>query len=119
MRRLVVVIAVIVLAVACGDGIGELGAGDPVNGQQLFTMNCVACHGTGATGTANGPPLVHPLYEPGTFPDRAIADATRNGAPQRHWSYGRMPGIGGLSDQDLADLIAYIRQLQADAGLTG
>lgn len=117
MRQALALIAIAVVIVACGGSTGSLGDGDAARGEELFTRNCVACHGAGAMGTANGPPLVHEMYREEIFADDRIADATRNGAQQRNWSYGRMPGIGGLSDQDVADLIAYVREVQDDAGL--
>ena len=117
MRQVLAVIAVAVVIAACGADSGPLGVGDPERGEQVFTTNCVACHGTGAMGTANGPPLVHERYREEVFPDERIADAVRNGAPQRNWNFGRMPGIGGLDADDVSDLIAYLRQLQDDAGL--
>jgi len=116
-RQALTFIAVAAVIAACGGSTGPLGDGDAARGEELFTRNCVACHGAGAMGTANGPPLVHELYREEIFADDRIADATRNGAPQRNWSFGRMPGIGGLSNDDVADLVAYIRQVQDEAGL--
>lgn len=118
MRKALAFFAIATVIAACGGGGGgPLGDGDATRGEELFTLNCVACHGTGAMGTANGPPLVHELYRKEIFGDERIADATRNGASQRNWSYGRMPGIGGLDDDDLSDLVAYIRQVQDEAGI--
>lgn len=36
----------------------EYSASDIADGEKLFNANCATCHGTGATGTADGPSLV-------------------------------------------------------------
>lgn len=41
-------------------------------GQIAFERACSSCHGTnGAGGTGTGPPLIHPVYEPGHHGDTA------------------------------------------------
>lgn len=108
-----IVIAVVVGTAACVDtSIGSLDDGDPERGEQLFAVNCVACHGRQGQGTTAGPPLVHELYAPEEFSDLQIAESIRHGVAQRHWDFGRMPRFGALDDDDLADLVAHVRVLQ-------
>ena len=44
--------------------------------------------------------------------DEKFRDAVRNGVPQHHWKYGDMPPIKNASDQDVTNLISYVRALQ-------
>jgi cytochrome c len=104
-----------VLVAACG-GKGDA-APDPERGEQLFAMNCAVCHGPAATGSMQGPPLVHEIYEPGHHPDELFVRAVMEGVAQHHWDFGPMPRIGGLSERDVEDITAYVRQLQRDAGI--
>jgi len=41
-------------------------------GKTLFDANCAACHGRNATGTEQGPPLVHIIYEPNHHGDASF-----------------------------------------------
>ena len=91
--------------------------GDVSSGEVLFTSNCLPCHGAQALGTDSGPPLVHDLYLPGHHADVAFTLAVRNGVRPHHWQFGTMPPITGLSDQDIAHIVAYVRSLQREAGL--
>ena len=107
----------LVTAGACGDD-GSDPEGDAVaRGEALFASNCVACHGEQGTGTTAGPPLVHEIYEPGHHPDASFQRAVQEGVPQHHWEFGPMPAMPGLSEEQVDDIIAYVRQLQRDAGI--
>lgn len=90
---------------------------DSARGAALFEANCVACHGTRARGTDQGPPLVHRIYEPGHHSDLAFFLAMRDGVRAHHWEFGDMPPIGGLKVEDMAQIIVYIRTLQQEAGI--
>jgi mono/diheme cytochrome c family protein len=93
--------------------------GDAIGGEALFVSNCSACHGVGANGTDSGPPLLHELYLPDHHADIAFTLAVRNGVRPHHWNFGAMPPIGDVSDQDVKDIVAYVRALQGEAGLLG
>ena len=90
---------------------------DPERGQALFAANCAACHGTVGQGTTTGPPLVHEIYEPGHHSDEAFQVAVARGSPAHHWDFGDMPPVGGLDRDDVADITAYVRELQREAGI--
>ena len=110
--------------VACGGGGGggqasgdPLAGGDPARGQELFAANCAACHGANASGTPSGPPLVHEVYEPSHHADASFLRAVQQGVQPHHWEFGPMPSIPGLDTGDVADIIAYVRGLQREAGI--
>lgn len=79
----------------------SLPQGDATRGRVLFQnpeIKCQSCHPNGAAG--RGPSLV------GVSPDK-IATYVRNGR-------GQMPAYpqSRLSDQDLADIIAYVTSIK-------
>lgn len=86
-------------------------------GQENYRENCIACHGFMATGTENGPPLVHKIYEPSHHGDQAFVLAAKTGALQHHWTFGNMPPVDGITDQEINSIIAYVRQLQRANGI--
>ena len=86
-------------------------------GARLFAENCAVCHGTNATGTDTGPPLLHKVYEPGHHPDRLFQRAVSHGVMSHHWQFGNMPPVPGLSRKDIAKIIAYVRELQRANGI--
>ncbi|MCA9570546.1 MAG: cytochrome c [Myxococcales bacterium] len=89
----------ILALVACAtDPALEL-VGDASSGGELFQAHCALCHGVEADGTSRGPALVAPNG------DRAAGDAL----DAIRFGRGDMPGFPDLSDQDLADLLAWLR----------
>ena len=86
-------------------------------GEQVFNANCALCHGPNASGTGLGPPLVHKIYEPGHHQDFTIQSAVRNGVPAHHWPFGNMPPVPAVSDEDIPNIICYIRELQRANGI--
>lgn len=109
--------------VACGgggddaNGGGEAVAADAARGAELWTNNCAVCHGPDGLGTTVGPPLVHEIYEPGHHSDEAFQVAVAQGVQPHHWQFGPMPAIPGLDRADVADITAYVRDLQRAAGI--
>ena len=87
------------------------------DGVQLFADNCARCHGAMADGTNTGPPLVHRLYEPGHHADFAFQSAAKNGVIAHHWDFGDMPPVAGVSEDEVTQIIAYVRDLQRKGGI--
>ncbi len=117
--RTAAVLAVLTVMVgACGGGDGGAsGPGDVAAGREKFATNCAACHGDQAQGTTTGPPLVHEYYVPSHHSDAAFVVAVQRGVQPHHWDFGAMPPQPGLGGDDVADITAYVRSLQSDAGL--
>jgi len=90
---------------------------DPVRGASLFAANCAACHGQEGTGSNQGPPLIHRIYQPSHHDDFAFYRAVSGGSRQHHWQFGDMPPVPGVSMKDTANIIAYVRQQQRRAGI--
>ncbi len=90
---------------------------DAARGEARFDVYCARCHGAGARGGRQGPPLVNAIYRPAHHADLAFYWAVRDGVRQHHWQFGDMPAIAGLSAEDVADIIAYVRGEQRKQGI--
>ena len=86
-------------------------------GQELFAANCAACHGQNAGGTGQGPPLIHRIYEPNHHGDQAFLIAATQGVRAHHWGFGNMPPVEGVSERQVADIVAYVREVQKANGI--
>lgn len=86
-------------------------------GRVAFEQNCASCHGVNAGGTQQGPPLIHPIYNPGHHADGAFFLAARTGVRQHHWSFGNMPPQPEVTDSQIAAIVRYVRELQAANGI--
>ncbi len=117
-----VMILLVIAVVGTGGNSGSRGLatseGETVAGRVVFEGTCATCHGIEGTGTEQGPPLVHQYYRPGHHADGAFTLAIRNGVQPHHWDFGPMPPQPGLSDQDIADVTAYVREIQQLAGIS-
>ena len=60
---------------------------------------------------------MHRLYEPGHHPDFAFRNAVKNGVIAHHWDFGDMPPVTGLSEDEVTQIIAYVRDLQRKGGI--
>ena len=85
-------------------------------GARSFEASCARCHGIHASGSENGPPLVHRIYEPSHHGDASIRRAVSMGVKPHHWRFGPMPRID-VSDRELESIIVYIRELQRANGI--
>ncbi len=92
-------------------------SGQQKNGQKKFEANCMVCHGKHATGTGNGPPLIHKYYEPNHHGDYAFYRAAKDGVRSHHWRFGNMPPITTVKKYDVTEIISYIRALQRANGI--
>lgn len=90
---------------------------DLEQGAGRYDALCAGCHGIGAVGTQQGPPLVHDLYVPGHHRDSAFRRAISQGVEAHHWPFGNMPPVPDVTPEDAAEIIKYIRALQNSAGL--
>lgn len=125
MRRVVWILVVGVLLSGCGAGGESTAGGNPVldgtgevaAGEALYQANCAVCHGADADGTEIGPSFLNDVYVPSHHADGAFLLAVRNGVQQHHWDFGPMPPIAGLDDSDVADIVAYVRAVQREAGI--
>ena len=86
-------------------------------GETLYDANCAACHGPKGTGTAQGPPLVHVIYEPGHHGDASFHVAVQRGVVAHHWRFGNMPPQPQVGADEVAPIIGYVRWLQRQAGI--
>ena len=87
-------------------------------GQKTYDANCASCHGGNAAGQDGvAPPLVHVIYEPGHHGDESFQRAVAQGVRAHHWPFGDMPPVDGLTRDDVADVVAYIRELQRTNGI--
>jgi len=84
-------------------------AQDAANGGTVYEGTCVACHGADGTGAIGGlPDLADRLGKT----DAELFDSVRNGF-DGPGGIMPMPANGGnpnLTEQDVHDVIAYIRQ---------
>jgi mono/diheme cytochrome c family protein len=111
------VIGALLHGCAAGGDVGDDGEVDLARGQELYVQNCAVCHGPAAEGTAQGPTFLHEVYVPSHHADEAFQRAVAQGVQPHHWDFGPMPPIAGLSRGDVADITAYVRQLQVEAGI--
>jgi len=87
-------------------------------GQKTFDESCASCHGVSGSGSDQGPPLIHDIYNPGHHADTAFYAAAKRGVRQHHWRFGNMPAQLQVSDSQMAAIIRYIRELQRANDIT-
>ena len=84
---------------------------DPAHGRALYEVRCISCHGARGQGGV-GLNLRNPVVQKEAEPD-FLAITIRDGRAGTHMaSFGR-EGVG-LSDQDIADVVAYVRTLSKE-----
>lgn len=88
-----------------------------VLGQRSFDASCAKCHGTYGLGSTQGPPLLHPIYNPGHHSDESFLRAVRQGVRQHHWRFGDMAAQPQVSDDDVRLIVRYMRELQEANGI--
>lgn len=79
-------------------------AADPNKGAEVYTMHCVSCHGVSGVGVIPGAPNF--AQDEGLMsPDGTLFISIQSGK-------AAMPAYRGvLSDQDILNVIAYLRTL--------
>ncbi|MEO0383177.1 MAG: cytochrome c [Pseudomonadota bacterium] len=87
-------------------------------GKDVFQASCAVCHGANAAGQDGvAPPLVHIIYEPNHHSDQSFYQAVRYGVRAHHWRFGNMPAVEGVGQNEVSDIIAYVRELQRANGI--
>lgn len=94
------------------------------HGQQFFAATCAACHGPQGQGIPHlGKDLQTSKFTAG-LTDTQLADLIAHGRAADdplNTTHVPMPPKGGnpaLSAEDISDIVAYLRQLQTQAGTT-
>ena len=116
-----VVLSVLALALAACGGGGQTqqaaSTGDPVKGKELFT-SCAACHGPAGEGVPGlGKDMRTSEFIAGNTDDELVefVKVGRDPSDSLNTTGVAMPPKGGnpaLSDEDLYDIVAYIRSIQ-------
>jgi mono/diheme cytochrome c family protein len=86
-------------------------------GKVAFDESCAACHGTNASGTESGPPLIHKIYEPSHHSDYSFVAAVKTGTRAHHWRFGDMAPVEGVTDKQIEWITRYVREIQRANGI--
>ncbi len=106
-----IMMAAALLALAVSPA--ALAAGDAAAGKAVFQQHCSPCHGTDAMGNTpvakafNADLNLHD-QKAQSLKDSEIADIIKNGNTAKG---GKMPKPPGVTDDDIPNLVAYIRTL--------
>jgi mono/diheme cytochrome c family protein len=84
--------------------------GDVKHGEELYKIRCVSCHGEKGQGGA-GLNLRNPVVQKAADPE-FLAITVRDGREGTHMAAFGQKGVG-LSNQDIADVITYVRTLSS------
>jgi mono/diheme cytochrome c family protein len=116
---MVATVVVLMTVAGCGDDPVSVPSvpGDVAAGAAVYERSCAGCHDAGAAGDGGGVSLVDARFALPGFDDVAFVTAIVRGVSADGSEHGGMPRIRGLSEQDLADLLAFVRGLQRSAGL--
>jgi mono/diheme cytochrome c family protein len=117
---LVLLFALLVSLAACGENSepapAQVSKGDPAKGQENFTA-CSACHGPTGEGVPGlGKDMTHSEFIAGKT-DEELVEFIKTGRPTSdplNTTGIDMPPKGGnpaLSEEDLYDIVAYIRTI--------
>lgn len=129
MKKLFAVLGALALVLAAcgggsdsgGDGGGDSPAvsqGDAVHGEELYQATCAACHGADANGIDGLGKDLHSNEFVAGLSDAELVAFIKEGRLADHPDNDTgvaMPPKGGnpsLSDDDLLDIIAYLRTLE-------
>ena len=92
-------------------------AGDPAKGKEIYAKSCSSCHGPEGKGNGTAAAAINPkptnLADKATISkldDAALSNAIVKGGAATGKS-PLMPAFGQLKDQEVKDLVAYIRSI--------
>jgi len=116
-NKLILAWLIVVLAIGGSLLADAAGKGDPAKGKEKYTQICASCHGQGGKGDGPAAAALDPkprnLSDPkyvSTLSDEQIFKTVKEGGA----AVGKsplMPAWGGvLSDNDIWNVIAYLRQ---------
>lgn len=94
----------------------QAGYAQAMKGMQVYIKNCAVCHSMNGGGDASiGPDLNLPFNPIEYFKEPYLRKLIRDPASVRSWKQALMPGFDQqtLSDQDLQDLIVYLKRMAA------
>ena len=104
---------------ACGGGALKAAepstapAGDPVAGEKIYASACAACHGLKGEGVPGLSQDMTQSQLTATKTDQELLEFIKAGsAPGEPPVMPPKGGLPSLSDQNLADIVAYLRTLQ-------
>jgi mono/diheme cytochrome c family protein len=92
-------------------------SGPAKSGKVAFDANCAICHGANASGSDQGPPLIHNIYNPGHHADMSFVMAAKRGVRGHHWQFGNMPSQPQVDDASISLIIRYVREVQVANGI--
>ena len=118
-RSHVIAAVMVLLVAACGSTTGRDDAAIPPQdpelvelGTGLYQASCAECHGSDLRGTDKGPSHLSVVYQPSHHADAAFLLAVQRGTPAHHWQFGAMLPVEGLTPDDVAAIVAYVREQQ-------
>ncbi len=85
-------------------------------GAALYQASCATCHGSDLRGSDLGPSHLSKVYEPSHHADIAFLFAVQQGSRAHHWRFGDMPPVPGLTESDVAAIVAFVRETQRVEG---
>ena len=117
MHRLCLVLIVALALAAPTSGCKQLPPSKPLSeltpqeaaGHEIYQTRCARCHHANTTRGLNGPGL-QALYKQPYLPSGAPTNDERIGSVILH-GRNMMPASNALDEQQLADLLAYLRTL--------
>ena len=122
LRSAGILVAIASVAAACSSSTppgADIAPQDPAlvaTGADLYGASCASCHGVDMRGTDEGPSLLSEIYEPGHHADISFLLAVQRGVRAHHWSFGNMKPIESLDEQDVAAIVAFVRDAQREEG---
>ena len=83
-------------------------------GQTTFHKVCAQCHGADAVGGKGAPTFLQEKFVPINYPNGRMVRAILNGSDS-----GAMPSQKGkVNDEEIKEIIKYIRHSQREAGVS-
>jgi mono/diheme cytochrome c family protein len=86
-------------------------------GETLYRLHCSICHGPSAIGTDHGPSLLWKVYASSHHSDASFYLAVKQGVRAHHWLFGNMPPLPHVTEDEVTQIIPYVRWLQQQAGV--